>query len=50
MEAEILFQEDGDVHVRIGGQYPALMQNMRLVDGILFGAFASWIPNDVDMP
>jgi CubicO group peptidase (beta-lactamase class C family) len=40
----LVFQEDGDVHVALGDQLRALLNQVRFTDGALTGRFAGTIP------
>jgi CubicO group peptidase (beta-lactamase class C family) len=43
---ELVFQDDGDVHVKLGDQLPTVLSETRLQDGYLVGRFGGRIPTE----
>jgi CubicO group peptidase (beta-lactamase class C family) len=44
----LLFQEDGDIHVTLQDQYTTLLNGAQIRDGVLRGEFSGWMNTDED--
>ena len=50
VRADMLFQEDGDIHITLRPQFTVLVQSAQMQDGLLMGQFASAASTDEDYP